>query len=134
VVAEAHNTYGGRHRYLLHPDERGDAEVAKDFYVSPFLAVAGEYRMHVPVPGERLSVAITLRQDGRTAFTAALRGTRRPAGPRQLARLVLRHPLITQRTSDLIRRHGIALWLRRLPVAPRSPADGPVARAPQETR
>src|SRR3954447_13980812 len=34
VVAEVHNTYGQRHRYLLRPDDGGRAEVMKDFYVS----------------------------------------------------------------------------------------------------
>ena len=61
VVAEVHNTYGERHCYLLATDDAGRARAAKDFYVSPFLAVDGEYRMHLPVPDERLSLAITLR-------------------------------------------------------------------------
>ena len=37
VVAEVHNTYGERHRYLLFPDEAGRARTDKAFYVSPFL-------------------------------------------------------------------------------------------------
>lgn len=119
VVAEVHNTYGGRHCYLLDPDEHGRAEADKDFYVSPFLTVEGTYRMALPVPGERLALAVTLRQDGRTAFTASVLGTRRPATPAALARTLLRRPLVTLRTSALIRRHGIALWLRRLPVVRR---------------
>ena len=42
VIAEVHNTYGQRHAYLLSPDGRGRAQVDKDFYVSPFLPVAGQ--------------------------------------------------------------------------------------------
>jgi hypothetical protein len=38
--------------------------------------------------------------------------------------MLARRPLVTQRTSGLIRRHGVALWLRRLPVIPR-PAHDP---------
>ena len=53
-IAEVHNTYGGRHCYLLHPDERGRASTDKAFYVSPFYPVDGEYRMHLPEPDERL--------------------------------------------------------------------------------
>ena len=37
----------------------------------------------------------------------------------EVLRTVVRRPLITQRTSALIRRHGITLWLRSLPVVPR---------------
>ena len=116
VVAEVHNTYGERHCYLLRPDDAGRVEVDKDFYVSPFLSVDGTYRMSLPLPGERLSLAVTLRQDGDTALTATVVGERRAATPAALARMLLRRPLMTHRTSALIRRHGIALWLRRLPV------------------
>ncbi|GAA1403305.1 DUF1365 domain-containing protein [Pseudonocardia kongjuensis] len=119
VVAEVHNTYGGRHCYLLRPDERGRAGADKDFYVSPFLEVRGHYTMSLPPPGERLAVAVTLHQDGRPALAATLTGTRRPATTREIVRSVLRRPLVTRRTSLLIRLHGIALWLRRLPIVPR---------------
>ncbi len=50
VVAEVHNTYRQRHAYLLRPDERGRAEAAKEFYVSPFYPVDGGYRMSLPEP------------------------------------------------------------------------------------
>lgn len=119
VVAEVHNTYGERHCYLLRPDEAGRAVTAKDFYVSPFLSVDGQYTMLLREPGDRLAISVTLRQQGATALTATVVGTRRPATPRALIRMLLRRPLITHRTSALIRCHGIALWLRRLPVVPR---------------
>lgn len=119
VVAEVHNTYGERHCYLLRPDGAGRASTAKDFYVSPFLAVEGEYRMLLREPAERLALAVTLHQDGAAALTATVTGVRRPATPGALARMLVRRPLMTYRTSALIRRHGIALWLRRLPVIPR---------------
>jgi DUF1365 family protein len=116
VVAEVHNTYGERHCYLLRTDDAGRAETAKDFYVSPFLSVDGTYSMSLREPGERLAIAVTLRQEGATALTATVIGTRRPATPAALVRMLARRPLMTYRTSALIRRHGITLWLRRLPV------------------
>ena len=126
TVAEVHNTYGERHCYLLRPDASGRAEVGKDFYVSPFLTVEGTYRMSLPLPGERLAIAVALRQEGGTALTATVVGARRPATTAALVRMLARHPLVTRWTSVLIRRHGIALWLRRLPVVPRP------AHVPQE--
>jgi DUF1365 family protein len=119
VVAEVHNTYGQRHCYLLRPDAAGRARTAKEFYVSPFLAVDGEYRMSLPEPAERLRLTVALHRDGAPALSASLTGTRIPATPAALTRLLLRRPLVTLRTSALIRRHGVALWLRRLPVVPR---------------
>ncbi|GGS50000.1 DUF1365 domain-containing protein [Actinokineospora fastidiosa] len=126
VVAEVHNTYGERHCYLLRPDEDGRARVAKDFYVSPFLAGGGEYLMRVPLPGERLSVAVALRQDGNVPFTATLVGTRKAPTLGEVVRMVLRGRLLPHRVSALIRKHGITLWLRRVPVVPRP------KHAPQE--
>jgi hypothetical protein len=119
VVAEVHNTYGERHCYLLELDAAARTAVDKEFYVSPFFDVSGEYRMRLPLPGAKLSVTIALRQHETTAFIATLRGDHRRATTAQLLRMLVRRPLITYRVSALIRRHGIALWLRGLPVVRR---------------
>ncbi|HKN52849.1 MAG TPA: DUF1365 domain-containing protein [Amycolatopsis sp.] len=123
VVAEVHNTYQGRHAYLLRPDGEGRARAEKEFYVSPFQAMDGEYRMHLPHPESLLALTVSLHQDDRTPLVATLRGVRRPANPHWLARMLLARPLLPQRVSALIRRHGIALWLRKAPVAPRTPQN-----------
>jgi DUF1365 family protein len=119
VVAEVHNTYGERHCYVLDTDERGRAEVAKEFYVSPFFPVDGAYRMRLPEPGERLDLAVSLRRGGKRPFAATVRGVRREATARHLLAAALRHPWSTAAVSAGIRRHGIHLFLRRLPVHPR---------------
>jgi DUF1365 family protein len=118
VVAEVHNTYGGRHQYLLRPDGQGRVEVTKRFPVSPFFPVDGAYRIRVPPPGERLAVGVTLRRNGTTVFVACLTGRRRPATAGALLRLVARHPLATLAVSAGIRFHGVRLYLRGLPVHP----------------
>ncbi|MGW6407192.1 DUF1365 domain-containing protein [Streptomyces vinaceus] len=120
VVVEVHNTYGERHCYLLHPDDQGHAEVAKDFYVSPFFGVEGGYRMRLPLPGDRLDLTVQLRHDdGSRPLTATVRGTHRPAGTRGLLAALLRNPWSTAGVSLGIRRHGIRLYLKGLPVQPR---------------
>ncbi|NYI91530.1 hypothetical protein HNR02_004853 [Amycolatopsis endophytica] len=119
VVAEVHNTYGGRHRYLLRPGGDGRAGADKEFYVSPFLPVHGRYRMRLPLPGDDLRITISLVQDGHTSLAASMRGKRRPATTAGLVRLLLTQPLTPQRVWALIRRHGVALWLRRVPIVPR---------------
>ncbi|MFB9903074.1 DUF1365 domain-containing protein [Allokutzneria oryzae] len=121
IVAEVHNTYGERHCYLLRPDQAGRVETDKEFYVSPFFTVEGRYRMRFSMPGEKVGITIALQQDGRTPFTATLRGVRRPAGNGAVLRTALRRPFMPQWVSTLIFRHGIALWLRRIPVVPRTP-------------
>ncbi|MDI5961959.1 DUF1365 domain-containing protein [Streptomyces sp. SL54] len=121
VVAEVHNTYGERHCYLMRPDGEGLAEVPKEFYVSPFFPVDGDYRMRLPEPGERLNVTVQLRREGSVPFTATVSGTRRPAGPAALLGRAVRRPWSTAAVSLGIRRHGIVLYLRRLPVMRRPP-------------
>ncbi|MEU4249933.1 DUF1365 domain-containing protein [Amycolatopsis sp. NPDC026612] len=123
VIAEVHNTYGGRHAYLLHPDEAGRARTAKEFYVSPFQEMDGEYRMRLPHPEALLDLTVALRRGTATPLVATLRGVRRPVNPRWLARLVLARPLLPQRVSALIRRHGVTLWLRKAAVVPRTPQN-----------
>ncbi|MFG2331767.1 DUF1365 domain-containing protein [Streptomyces sp. NPDC048604] len=120
VVAEVHNTYGGRHCYLLRPDGHGRADVAKEFYVSPFFGVEGSYRMRLPVPGDVLDLTVQLRRDdGSRPLTATVRGRRRPARAGTLLRVALGHPWSTLAVSLGIRWHGIRLYFKGLPVHPR---------------
>jgi DUF1365 family protein len=119
VIAEVHNTYGQRHVYLLHPDGRGRAEADKDFYVSPFLPVAGRYRLQLPEPAATLRLSVTLHLEGRTVLAASVTGERRPYTPRHLLRCALRYPWVTAQVTALIHWQGIRLAARRLPIFPR---------------
>jgi uncharacterized protein len=119
VIAEVHNTYGQRHVYLLHPDRSGRAEADKDFYVSPFLPVAGRYRLHLPEPGGTLRLSVTLHLGGRTVLAASVTGKRRAYTPWRLLGCALRHPWVTGQVTALIHWQGIRLAARRLPVSPR---------------
>lgn len=123
VIAEVHNTYGGRHSYLLATDDRDLVRTNKQLYVSPFYPVDGRYHMHLPVPDDRLTVTISLHRDGQPPFVATVRGQRQPFTTGTLLRAALRHPLSTAAVSARIRRHGIYLYLRGLPVQPRPRSD-----------
>lgn len=124
ILAEVHNTYGERHVYLLRPDSSGRTQADKELYVSPFFDTVGQYAMRFSPPAEELSVTMALRKDGRTPFTATLRGRRRPATRGAVLRSALRYPFMPLLVSALIRYQGIKLWARRLPVVPR-PAHKP---------
>ncbi|RYC11515.1 FAD-dependent oxidoreductase [Nocardioides zhouii] len=115
VVVEVHNTYGDRHAYLVHPDEQGRAQTEKAMYVSPFHGVDGTYDVAVPIPTDRLHIAVTLRgheQGVSSPFSASLTGARSDLPVRKTLGAALRG-------SALIRAHGIWLWARRLPIRPR---------------
>jgi DUF1365 family protein len=119
VLVEVHNTYGGRHAYVLRPDARGRDEVAKEFHVSPFNDVEGRYAIRVRLTPRRVGVAIRLVVGDEPLVTASVTGEPRPATRGAVLATAVRHPLMPQRVSGLIRVHGIWLWLRRLPVRPR---------------
>ena len=124
VVAEVHNTYRQRHAYLLRTDDRGRAEVPKQFYVSPFYPVDGRYRMSLPEPDATLALSVRLDRPDGHAFAASVRGRAVPATWRALLRAVVRHPWSTAAVSVRIRGQGVRLYLRGLPVIPR-PAHQP---------
>lgn len=121
VIAAVHNTYGGRHAYLLPPADL-PVVTAKNFYVSPFHQLAGYYLIRAPRPDRELDVTVTLHRDRRQVcpeFTATLRGQRRPATTRQIAMMQIISPLAPMVVAARIRIQGIRLWLRRVPVVPR---------------
>lgn len=123
VIAEVHNTYGGRHAYLLPPSGDRPAMVSKKFYVSPFNDVDGHYLVHAPQPGERLDIRISLHRSGQPPFVATLSGNRRPAGVKQIVAMQFVAPLAPLMNALGIRVQGILLWLRRVPVVPRPTAQ-----------
>jgi predicted NAD/FAD-binding protein/DUF1365 family protein len=112
AVVEVHNTYGDRHAYLVHPDERGRASTPKGMYVSPFHGSDGTYELAVPRPTDDLHIAVTLTTDAGATFSASLAGRRSTRGAWRAAPAALG-------CSLLIRAHGIWLWARRLPIQPR---------------
>jgi DUF1365 family protein len=128
VLVEVHNTYGGRHAYVITPDASGRASTAKAFYVSPFNDTAGEYAIHLHLTPQRVAASIRLHRDGRPVVTAAVDGVCRTATPRALLATFARNPFMPQLVSVLIRIHGIWLWMRRLPVRERPAHRGESVR------
>jgi uncharacterized protein len=121
VIAEVHNTYGERHAYLLPPADL-PVVTAKRFYVSPFFQVDGYYLVRAPRPDSEVDITVALhrnQQPAFPAFTASLRGQRRPATTKQVAIMQIVSPLAPLVVAARIRIQGIKLWLRRVPVVPR---------------
>ncbi len=119
IVAEVHNTYGGRHAYLLPPHNDHPAMARKRLYVSPFNDVDGYYLVRAPLPDAELDVRISLHRDNQPAFVATMRGTRRSASIGELLKLQIVAPLAPLMGAIGIRVQGVTLWLRRVPVVPR---------------
>jgi DUF1365 family protein len=134
VIAEVHNTYGGT-APLPARSRRGRA--CRDGEGVLRLAVLPGGR-HLPAlaarAGRAARVDDPVRSAGRRApFVAVLRGGRRPLTTRGLLRQAARQPSPTLLTAARIRRQGVRLYLRGLPVIPRSRAN-PRTANPQEGR
>jgi DUF1365 family protein len=112
VLVEVHNTYGDRHAYLVHPDERGRARVDKELYVSPFHGTDGWYDLSVPVPVDDLLVAVSLHTDDGATFSVTQTGRRTTTSALRAAPQAIRGAV-------QIRSEGVRLWVRRLPIQPR---------------
>ena len=118
VIVEVHNTHGERRLYTLHAtDPDGPvfgATMTKDFYVSPFIEMAGGYRVRIRDEADRVRITINEEQDDALVLHASLDLRRLPMDDRNLARLLVRHPLVTLKTIAMIHIHAFRLWRRGL--------------------
>ncbi|MEY2638299.1 MAG: hypothetical protein RLZZ194_789, partial [Actinomycetota bacterium] len=119
AILEIHNTYGDRHAHLLHPDEKGNAQIDKEFYVSPFFTIDGEYRTRTFFNEHDVVLSVNLYQNGSQVFSASFTGEQMEASIKNRITAYVRTPFSTLQAMARIRAHGIWLWLRRLPVIPR---------------
>ncbi len=115
VIVEVHNTHLERHLYTLRrtsDDPAFEASMAKDFYVSPFIEMVGRYTVRVRDESSRLRITINEDQDSSLLLHTSLDLRRIRLTDRNLVRMLVRHPFVTQRTIGLIHWHALRLWWR----------------------
>jgi DUF1365 family protein len=142
VVVEVNNTFGQRHCYLLHGPALAfgrEQRVAKSFYVSPFCAVAGDYRfrflrtdLHPPGGSPRTAPGRTLARidhhdENGLLLQTSVSGTLVPLTARSVAAALLRMPFLTLAIVLRIHWQAARLWLKRVPLVarPSPPASSP---------
>lgn len=124
AIAEVHNTYGERLRYLLRPDARARSVTGKRMPVSPFFDMSGDYHIYSPAPDSRLQLGVRLNRDNEPPFVASVHGEQVPITARTVtASLLLGTGLLT---SARIRRQGLSLWSKRLEIHPCRRTEGVV--------
>lgn len=119
AILEIHNTYGDRHAHLIKLDEKGGAVLAKEFYVSPFFTIEGNYQAKAILDDKQVAVSINLYQNNTLVFSASFTGVQLEANTKNRIAAYLRTPFSTMQAMARIKAHGIWLWFRRLPVVPR---------------
>ncbi|HEX3762637.1 MAG TPA: DUF1365 domain-containing protein [Kofleriaceae bacterium] len=148
VVAEVNNTYGGRRRYLLGPDQRiaapaprRDGRVGfrhvRELFVSPFLhgPASYEFWFDAPLDGDRLAITMHVRRpSGEPIFVARLAGHRRLLTDRALLAAAVRYPLMTAQVIGLIHLEALKLRLRGVPYLRPAPDHAPHPVAPTSIR
>lgn len=117
VIAEVTNTYGERHSYLCHRDDRGpltaeDTVTArKVFYVSPFQPIAGGYRFRFDIRPDRVGIWIDYSTEGGGLYTNLI-GPRAPLTARGILGACLRRPFGSRRVLGLIHLQAFRLMAR----------------------
>jgi uncharacterized protein len=117
VLYDVHNTFGQRHCYEAGPFAPGEAafsETEKTFRVSPFNPVDGSYGLRVSVPGEQLSVGVSLRRNGAPILKAYFNGQRRQLTSWSLLAVAIGFPFMTLKVVAGIHWEALKLWLKGL--------------------
>ena len=122
VIAEVHNTHGECHVYDLDRLPGIDpytARAEKAFYVSPFIGMKARYKFEF---SEGIDGAYEIRLDeydgDELFFQSRLRLSRAALTNANVARMLMRYPLVTLKTIALIHWQGLKLWLRGVSYQP----------------
>ena len=133
LIYEVNNTFGERHSYLIAVDAgASDAarivqRCAKEFRVSPFLALDLDYvfRVEPPRPDrEAMSIGVVASDRTGALVNARYDARRRALDDASLARVFLSHPLLTLKVIAAIHWEALRLLARgvRLQGKPPAPA------------
>lgn len=117
VLCEVNNTFGERHCYLVHHDDRRPIaadcwlEGRKAFHVSPFLPVEGGYRFRFRLDAERAHVDVNFHDSAGLLLATSVGGRRLALDDRAVLRHFLANPTMT--LAVVVKIHWQALHILR---------------------
>jgi DUF1365 family protein len=132
AVAEVNNTFGDRHVYALTELQTESAHTwtarrPKDFHVSPFNDMAGEYHFTFRIEGNEIFLGVDLHRDGACIMKTWLQGKAQPLTNRNILRYALLHPFDTALNSmpRIIWQAALLYYKKRMEVFKRpAPVSG----------
>jgi DUF1365 family protein len=119
VIAEVTNTYGDRHSYLCHREDRlaltrEDTVTAKKIlHVSPFQPVEGRYDFRFDVRPDRIGIWIDYTSATGGLYTNLI-GPRLPLTNAGILASAFRRPFGSRRVLALIHWQALKLWWKRV--------------------
>jgi DUF1365 family protein len=120
VIAEVTNTYGDRHSYLCHREDRApitreDTITAqKIFHVSPFQPVEGRYDFRFDIRPDRVGIWIDYTTTQGGGLFTNLIGPRLPLTTAGILASAFRRPFGSRRVLALIHWQALKLWWKRV--------------------
>ncbi|MGQ0682674.1 DUF1365 domain-containing protein [Bradyrhizobium sp.] len=128
IIYEVRNTFGDIHSYVL-PVRPGEASAAgirqqqdKQFYVSPFVAMAMRYHFRILPPAETVRLRILETDREGPLLSATFSGLRRALTTAALLRSLVALPLVTFKIVAAIHWEALRLWLKGARLVPRPAA------------
>ena len=138
IVVEVNNTFGERHCYLLAGADLAfgrEVRAQKVFHVSPFCAVAGDYRFrflrtdaHPPgaaprIDTPRIVARIDHHDDAGVLLQTSVSGLLQPLSRQAVRAVFVSLPLLTWAVVARIHWQALKLWTKRVPFfrKPRPP-------------
>ncbi len=130
ILYEVCNTFHERHTYVI-PANQTDQEVIrqncqKQLYVSPFLAVEGDYQFRIRPPERNVNIAIRQSNADGPLLTATFDGERVALTRRSLIGCLARFPLLTFKITAAIHWEALLLLLKGLRVFPHKPTSAAI--------
>jgi len=119
VLCEVNNTFGERHCYLVHHDDRRPIEAdcwlegRKAFHVSPFLPIEGGYRFRFRLDAERAHVDVNFYDPAGLMLATSVGGRRIALDDRAVLRHFLANPIMTLAVVVKIHWQALHLWRKR---------------------
>ncbi|MEP6738919.1 MAG: DUF1365 domain-containing protein [Caldimonas sp.] len=130
IIVEVNNTFGERHCYVLRGAELAfgrEMRASKVFHVSPFCAVAGDYRFRFMRTGIHAHDGVHDRGPARTVaridhhdddgllLQTSICGTLQPLSKRCVRAAFFRVPLLTLGVVVRIHWQAVKLWFKHVP-------------------
>lgn len=123
AVAEVNNTFGDRHIYPLQELQpegtfEWSARSPKEFHVSPFNDLAGEYRFTFRIEAEEIFLGVDLWKDGACVMKTWVQGNAMPLSNHRITRYALLRPFDTALNSmpRILWQAALLYFRKKMPV------------------